>query len=282
MRVAILGTGIMGAPMARNLAAAGLETRAYNRTAERAQPLAEHGVTVAGSAAEAVEGADVVVTMLSDGPAVEAMTDGLTFGDGAVWAQMSTVGIEATGRLAARAAEAGAAFVDAPVLGTLKPAEDGKLTVLASGPDDAIERCSPIFRAVGHKTLRLGPAGKGTRLKLAVNAWVLALTQGTAEAVALAKGLGLSVDQMIEALEGSPTDAPYFRMKSALMDNGEYPVSFSLRLAAKDAALMAEAAGEAGVDLPMIRTIAQRLAEGVEAGHGEEDMAATYRLSAPG
>jgi 3-hydroxyisobutyrate dehydrogenase len=167
------------------------------------------------------------------------------------------------------------------VLGTLKPAQDGKLTVLASGPDDAIERCSPIFRAVGHKTLRLGEAGQGTRLKLAVNAWVLALTQGTAEAVALAKGLGLGTDQMLEALEGSPTDAPYFRMKSTLMDNGEYPVSFSLRLAAKDAALIAEAADAAGVDVPMIRTIARRLAEGVEAGHGEEDMAATYRLSAP-
>ena len=199
----------------------------------------------------------------------------------AIWAQMGTIGIEGTERCIDLARSHGRAFVDAPVLGTLKPAEDGKLTVLASGPDDAVERCSPVFRAVGHKTLRVGRAGQGTRLKLSVNAWVLALTQGTAEAVALAKAFGLGVDQMLEALDGSPTDAPYFRMKSALMDAGEYPVSFSLRLAAKDAALIEEAADAAGIDVPMIRTIAARLAEGVEAGHGEEDMAATYRLSAP-
>ena len=283
LTVAFLGTGTMGAPMAANIARSGLTVRVWNRTADRARPLEEHSATLAERPEHAVEGADVVVTMLADaGPTLEVAEAVLpALGADAVWAQMGTIGIEATERCIDLARRHGIAFVDAPVLGTLKPAEDGKLTVLASGPDDAIERCSPIFRAVGHKTLRLGPAGQGTRLKLAVNAWVLALTQGTAEAVALAKGLGLSVDQMVEALEGSPTDAPYFRMKSALMDNGEYPVSFSLRLAAKDAALMAEAAGTAGVDLPMIRTIAQRLAEGVEAGHGEEDMAATYRLSAP-
>jgi len=175
----------------------------------------------------------------------------------------------------------GTTILDAPVLGTAKPAQDGALTVLASCPDDAIDRCDPIFRAIGQRTVRPGAAGTGTRLKLAVNAWVLALTQGTAEAVALGKGLGVGLDQMLEALDGSPTDSPYFRMKSKLMDDGEYPVSFTLRLAAKDAALMAEAAALAGVDLPLIRTVAQRLAEGVDAGYGDEDMAATYRLSAP-
>jgi 3-hydroxyisobutyrate dehydrogenase len=176
----------------------------------------------------------------------------------------------------------GTTILDAPVLGTAKPAQDGKLTVLAAGPDDAIDRCEPIFRAIGQKTVRVGPApGAATRLKLAVNAWVLAQTQGTAEAVALGKGLGVSLEQMLDALDGGPTDSPYFRMKSKLMEDGEYPTSFSLRLAAKDAALMAEAAAQAGIDAPMIRTIAQRLAEGVEAGYGEEDMAATYRLSAP-
>jgi len=175
----------------------------------------------------------------------------------------------------------GTTILDAPVLGTAKPAQDGTLTVLASGPDDAIDRCAPIFRAIGQKTVRPGPAGAGTRLKLAVNAWVLAQTQGTAEAVALGKGLGVGLDQMLDALDGGPTDSPYFRMKSKLMDDGEYPVSFTLRLAAKDAALMAEAAAQVSVDLPMIRKVARRLAEGVDAGYGEEDMAATYRLSAP-
>lgn len=283
LTVAFLGTGTMGAPMAANIARAGLTVRVWNRTAERARALETDGATVAEQPEHAVEGADVVVTMLSDaGPTLEvaeAVLPGMA--PDAIWAQMGTVGLHATERCADLAGRHGTTFVDAPVLGTLKPAQDGALTVLASGPDDAVERCSPVFRAVGKKTLRLGAAGQATRLKLSVNAWVLALTQGTAEAVALAKGLGLATGDMVEALDGSPTDALYFRMKSKLMDDGEYPVSFSLRLAAKDAALIAEAADAAGVDVPMIRTIAARLAEGVEAGHGEEDMAATYRLSAP-
>jgi 3-hydroxyisobutyrate dehydrogenase len=283
LTVAFLGTGIMGAPMARNIAREGLTVRAWNRTTERARPLEQDGATVAAQPEHAVDGADVAVTMLADaGPTIEIAEAILpALGPDAIWVQAGTIGIEATDRCSDLAQRHGTTFVDAPVLGTLKPAQDGALTVLASGPGDAIERCSPIFRAIGQRTVRLGAAGQGTRLKLAVNAWVLALTQGTAEAVALAKGLGLGLDQMIEALEGSPTDAPYFRMKAKLMDEGEYPASFTLRLAAKDAALMEEAAEQAGVDVPMIRAIARRLAEGVEAGHGEEDMAATYRLSAP-
>jgi 3-hydroxyisobutyrate dehydrogenase len=283
LTVGFLGTGVMGAPMARNVAREGLTVRAWNRTIERARPLERDGATVVERAEDAVDGADVAVTMLADADATLAVAETIlpALGPDAVWLQAGTIGIDAIGRCADLAQRHGAAFVDAPVLGTLKPAEDGNLVVLASGPDAAVERCAPVFRAIGQRTLRLGAAGKGTRLKLAVNAWVLALTQGTAEAVALAKGFGLGLDQMLEALDGSPTDAPYFRIKAKLMDDGEYPVSFTLKLAAKDAALMEAAADEAGVDAPLIRTIAKRLAEGVEAGHGDEDMAATYRLSAP-
>jgi 3-hydroxyisobutyrate dehydrogenase len=283
LTVAVLGTGLMGGPMARNIAHAGLTVRAWNRTTERARPLEADGATVLERPEEAVDGADVALTMLADADATIDVAEAIlpVLGPDAVWVQAGTIGIDPIDHCVDLAQAAGVTIVDAPVLGTLKPAQDGKLTVLASGPGDAIERCSPVFRAVGQRTVRLGPAGEGTRLKLALNAWVLALTQGTAEALALAKGLGIELDQMLEALEGSPTDAPYFAMKAKLMDDGEYPASFSLRLAAKDAALMAEAAAKAGVDVPLIRTIAQRLAEGVDAGYGEEDMAATYRLSAP-
>jgi 3-hydroxyisobutyrate dehydrogenase len=284
LTVAVLGTGMMGGPMARNIARAGMTVRAWNRTIERARELEGDGVTVAERPEEAVDGADVALTMLADaGATLEVAAAVLpALRDDAVWCQSGTIGIEPTERCIDLAKANGTPLVDAPVLGTAKPAQDGTLTVLASGPDDATDRCEPIFSAIGQRTVRVGPAGMGTRLKLAVNAWVLALTQGTAEAVALGKGLGVDLEQMLEALDGSPTDSPYFRMKSKLMDAGDYPPSFSLRLAAKDAALMAEAAEKAGVDAPMIRTIAQRLAEGVDAGHGDEDMAATYRLSAPG
>ena len=284
LTVAVLGTGLMGGPMARNVANAGLTVRAWNRTADRARPLEGDGATVVERPAEAVEGADVALTMLADATATLEVAEAIlpALSDNAVWLQAGTIGIEAIERCAQLARDRGVALVDAPVLGTAKPAQDGALTVLAAGPDDAVERCAPIFDAIGQKVVRVGTEpGGATRLKLAINAWVLALTQGTAEAVALGKGLGVELDDMIEALDGSPTDAPYFRMKAKLMDDGEYPASFSLRLAAKDAALMAEAASQAGIDAPMIRTVAQRLAEGVEAGYGDEDMAATYRLSAP-
>ena len=283
MRVAILGTGNMGAPLARNLASAGLETRAFNRTAERAQPLAEHGVTVAGSAAEAVEGADVVVTMLSDGPAVEAMTDGLTFGDGAVWAQMSTVGIEAGERLVARAAEAGAAFVDAPVLGTKAPAEQGKLIVLASGPPEARERCAPVFDAVGAKTVALGDEpGAGTRMKLVLNTWLLALVEGLAESVALAERLGVDPAAFLEIIDGGPLGPPYAKMKGTMMIERSYEPSFPLALAAKDAGLALDAAAASGLELPALRAIRAQLEKAVERGHGDADMAAAVEASRPG
>jgi 3-hydroxyisobutyrate dehydrogenase len=284
LTVGWLGTGVMGAPMARNVAHAGLTVRAWNRTVERARPLEQDGVTVVERPEDAVDGADVAVTMVADADATLAVAETIlpAMGHDAVWLQMGTIGVEGTDRCVDLAQRHGVALIDAPVLGTLKPAEDGTLVVVASGPDDALGRCEPILRAVGQRTLRLGPAGRGTRLKLAVNAWVLALTEATAESVALAKGLGLRFEDMVEALEGSPTDAPYFRMKGKLMDDGEYPVSFALKLAAKDAGLMQAAAEKAGLDLPMVRIVAGRLAEGVDAGHGEEDMAATYRLSAPG
>src|SRR4051794_7264497 len=131
--IAVLGTGTMGAPMARNLADAGFEVRAWNRTAERAEGL---GATVCDDPAAAVDGAPLVMTMLSDGDAVQAVAADMldAFADGAIWIQASTVGIEATETLMRTAAERGVAFVDAPMLGTKQPAEEGRLTVLASGP----------------------------------------------------------------------------------------------------------------------------------------------------
>jgi 3-hydroxyisobutyrate dehydrogenase len=284
LAVAVLGTGIMGAPMARNLAGAGPDVRAWNRTAEKAQPLAEHGVTVAEDAADAVRGADVALTMLADAEATLAVGEqalGALDGE-AIWLQAGTIGIEGTGRCAEAARRAGASFVDGPVLGTRQPAEDGALIVLAAGPDAALDRCAPVFDAIGQRTLRVGSEpGAASRLKLVLNAWVLAVTQGTAEMIALAEGLGLDPQQALDALDGGPLDLPYLRVKGGMMMAGEFPPSFPLSLAAKDAALVAGAAQRAGVDLPLARAVAERYAQAREAGLGDEDMAATYRLSRP-
>jgi 3-hydroxyisobutyrate dehydrogenase len=282
MRVAVLGTGIMGAPMARNLRSAGHDVSAWNRSAEKAQPLAEDGVEVAGSIAEAVSGADVVITMLSDADAVEAVAgEALDALDGAVLAQMSTIGLDATERLARRAEEAGVPFVDAPVSGTKQPAEQGQLLVLASGPDDVRERVEPVFDAVGSKTVWLGGAGAGQRLKLVLNAWLLGMTEALAESIALAEALEVDPKQFLETIDGAPVGAPYAQLKGPMMIEREFPPAFPLALAAKDAGLVDEAARAAGLDLPLPRAIRDQMAKAVAAGHGDEDMAATIWAARP-
>jgi 3-hydroxyisobutyrate dehydrogenase len=278
--VAVLGTGIMGGPMARNIAAAGLETRAWNRTREKAEPLAEQGVTVADAPADAVSGADLVVTMLADGPAVEhVMTEGGALDamrDDAVWIQASTVGIAATERLSQLAEERGVTFVDAPVLGTKKPAEDGALTVLASGPESARDPCQPVFDAVSGRTLWLGEAGGGTRLKLVVNNWILDLLAALAETVALAERIDVPPEKFLEAIAGGAMDTPYAHMKANMMASGEFPASFPLRLAEKDVSLVLEAAERHGLELELAKATIERFKRADELGHGDKDMAAIY------
>jgi 3-hydroxyisobutyrate dehydrogenase len=279
--IAALGTGVMGAPMARNLARAGHEVRAWNRSSEKAAPLRDDGVDVRDDPAFAAAGADVVMTMLADADAVLDVARRTDLAEGQIWWQASTIGLDGTEECAALAQATGATLVDAPVLGTRLPAEEGTLVILASGPDDALDACTPLFDAVGSRTMRVGAAGTATRLKLAVNSWVLAVTQGTAETIALAQALGLDPAWVFEAVEGGALDLPYFRMKGKMMLDEQFPASFALALAAKDARLVGEAAERHGADVPIARAIAERFAEAAQAGHGEEDMAATYRLSRP-
>lgn len=279
--IAALGTGVMGAPMARNLARAGHDVRAWNRSADKAAPLRDDGVDLCDDPAAAAAGADVVLTMLADADAVLDVAHQADLAEGQIWWQASTIGIDGIEQCAGLAEETGATLVDAPVLGTRMPAEEGKLVILGSGPDEALDACAPLFDAVGQRTMRVGPAGAGTRLKLAVNTWVVAVTQGTAETIAVAQALGLDPTLVFDALEGGALDLPYFRMKGKLMLDDDFPASFALSLAAKDARLVAEAAERHGADLPMVRTIAERFAQATEAGHGDEDMAVTYRLSRP-
>jgi 3-hydroxyisobutyrate dehydrogenase len=276
MRVAVLGTGIMGAPIARNLRAAGHEVRAWNRSPEKAEAI--EGVEPAREIADAVRGADVVVTMLSDAEAVEAVVrEALPAMDGSVLVQMSTIGPEATARLA----EEVRPFVDAPVLGTKQPAEDGKLTVLASGPEDVRDRLDPLFDAIGAKTLWLGEAGAGSRLKLVLNTWLLALTEGLAEAIALAEALDVDPQTFLDTIDGGPIGAPYANLKGKLMIDGDFPPSFPLELALKDARLALAAAEERGLRLGALEAIAAQMQRAVEAGHGRADMAATIHASRP-
>jgi len=280
--VAVLGTGIMGAAMARNLLAAGMEVRVWNRTREKADPLAADGAAIAASPAQATEGVEFMITMLSDTLAVEdAVGEGMlsALGEGGVWIQTSTLGMEGSARLAEMASQHSVAYVDAPVLGTRQPAEQGQLIVLASGPEGVRKRCAPLFDAIGSRTLWLGEAGAGTRLKLVVNNWIVGLVGVLAETVAFARGIGVEPERFLETIEGGPLGLPYAHIKGNMMIEDEFPTSFSLALARKDAGLVLEAADAQGLRLAITEAVAGRFDEAIEAGHGDEDLAAVYRVA---
>jgi 3-hydroxyisobutyrate dehydrogenase len=274
----------MGAAMARNLIKAGMEVRAWNRSTEKAQPLAEDGARVFEDPAEAASGADFLLTMLSDADVIEEVVgEGVlsALADGGVWLQMSTVGERGNERLARLAAEAGVAYVDAPVLGTKAPAEQGQLIVLASGPEDVRDKCEPVFGAVGSKTVWLGRAGEGSRLKLVVNNWIVGLLGVLAETIAFARATGVDPQKFLETIEGGPLDLPYAQMKGAMMIEEDFPASFSAKLARKDAGLVLDAAGARDLEMAVASAVAARFDEAIEAGHGEDDMAAVYEAAKP-
>jgi 3-hydroxyisobutyrate dehydrogenase len=285
LTVSVLGTGIMGAAMARNLARAGHTVRAWNRTRDKAEPLAADGIEIADTPAQAVQGADVVLTMLYDAPAaLGVMREAApALRSGAAWVQSTTAGIEAIGELAGFAREHGLVFFDAPVLGTRQPAEAGQLLVLAAGPSEHRGAVVPVLDAVGARTVWTGEdgaAGSATRLKLVANSWVIAATNAAGEVLALSQALGVDPQSFFDAIAGGPLDMGYLRSKAGLVLNDQLsPAQFGVATAAKDARLIVEAGERYGVRLDVAAASAARLERAAAQGHGEEDMAAAYFAS---
>ena len=282
--VAVLGTGIMGAAMARNLLSADMDVRVWNRSREKAEPLAQEGAVVAGNPRDAAQGANFILTMLADADVVEEAVGGdvlSALAEDGVWLQMSTVGEGGNERLAGLAADRGVAYVDAPVLGTKQPAEQGQLIVLASGPEEVRERSEQVFSAVGTKTVWLGEAGEGSRLKLVVNNWIVGLLGVLAETVAFAEATGVDPAKFLETIEGGPLGLPYAQIKGGMMIEEDFPTSFSANLARKDAALVLDSAIDHGLHMRIAEAVTARFDEAIQAGHGEQDMAAVYRVARP-
>jgi 3-hydroxyisobutyrate dehydrogenase len=229
--VAVLGAGgPMGFPVTRNVTRAGFEVRAWSQSRDMASPLAAEGAYIAAGPADAARGAGIVVTVLADAGAVLAAMTGpdgalsamegsspsdaataTSAWDGpahAIWLQMSAIGEAATRHCERLANQHGIGFVDAPALGTRSCAEDGKLVVLESGPEEARPRVQPVFDAIGHRTVRAGQAGSGTLLKLVADTWLRSVVEGAVEAVELAEGLGLDPVVFCEAIDGGALDVP--------------------------------------------------------------------------
>jgi 3-hydroxyisobutyrate dehydrogenase len=279
--VAFVGTGTMGHGMATSAMRAGLPVVVWNREPEATKDLADLGADVADTAADAAARAGIVVTMVTNADAVvsiatdEGMLDALV--PGAIWAQMSTIGVAGTDRVAdlVESRRHDVTLLDAPVTGSKDPAEHGQLTIFASGPDDARSRVTPLFNALGHRTIWVGALGAGSRLKLVNNTMLAFTAEGVAASVALAHQLGLGTDTVIEALGDNPLTSPWESAKLERIAKGEYSPQFALALALKDVHLALEAVDPNRFEA--FASLAHEWERAVDQGLGNQDVTVVTR-----
>jgi 3-hydroxyisobutyrate dehydrogenase len=276
--VTVLGTGLMGAGMARSLARAGHQVTVWNRTPEKAHPLADQdGIKTVDNLTDALGGADFVLTMLFDADAVwEVMHQALPNApEHTVWVQSSTVGVAGTTRLAKLAEEHDIDYVDAPVLGTRQPAEEGNLIVLAAGEERLRDQVAPVFDAIGSRTVWVSEQpGDGHRLKLVANSWVLSVTGATAQGIGFAQRLGVDPQLFLDVISGGPLDCGYAQVKGRAMIEGDFTPSFGLDSAVKDSELILAGMRDAGVDQRLMGALRDTFTDVRDDGHGGQDMAA--------
>jgi 3-hydroxyisobutyrate dehydrogenase len=280
LTVAVLGTGTMGAGMTRSLLRNAIKVRVWNRTASKAQALAAEGAEVAASPVEAVTGADVVITMLFDAASVlDVMTEAApAFAPSTIWMQSSTIGVEGTTQAAALAQAAALRMIDAPVLGTKEPAEQGSLVMLMGGDRSLEPTLQPVLDAISTRVLWAGGLpGQGTALKLACNAWIASITAATAQSLTLASGLAVEPQLFLDAISGGTSDCAYAHLKGALMLSDEFSPSFGLDGLGKDVGLITDAAQRAGVDTTLLSALGQVYGRASELGYGGSDIAAVIR-----
>jgi 3-hydroxyisobutyrate dehydrogenase len=274
--VAFLGMGTMGHAMAGSALRAGVPTVVWNREPGRTEDLDELGASVATTPADAAGRAEIVVTMVTDADAVLAIArdQGMlaALAPGSIWVQMSTIGVDGIERVKSlvEAERSDVTLVDAPVSGSKGPAESGELTIFASGPEDASSRLAPLFDALGHRTIWVGPVGTGSRVKLVANAWLALAAEAVNTSLALAARLGIEAESVINALNGSPLVSPWQAAKLPRIAAGDYSVQFALALALKDVHLALEAAGDER--FRALHCLADEWQEVVGLGLGDEDL----------
>lgn len=273
MNATILGAGAMGSAMAERLSETGHRVTIWDRDPDHASRASGVGVAAAADAASAVAEAVVVITMVTNGEAVQAVAEQMlpAMRADAVWVQASTVGAEWADTLRALAVANGRTMLDAPVSGSTGPARNGTLSWLVAGPATAVEMARPVLDALGERVLVVGTAGEASRLKLVVNTWMTAATVAMADALAACDRLGVARSALLEVLAGGPLAMPYALQKAQLMTDGEFTAGFPVELALKDIRLTEQAEG---LQPPLVHAIEQRLQRAVDAGHARDDIAA--------
>ena len=278
---AFLGIGSMGHGMATSALRAGIPTIVWNRQPEATKDLAELGADVAESAADAARRAEIAVTMVTDADAVVSIArdQGMlaALAPNAVWAQMSTIGVAGIERVAGLvdAERPDVTLLDAPVSGSKVPAEQGQLTIFASGPDEARSRVAPLFEALGQRTIWVGAVGAGSRLKLVNNTWLAFTAEAVAASMALARRLGLETETMVNALDGSSLVSPWQTAKLQRIAKDEYAPQFALALALKDVHLALQAADDDR--FAALASLADEWQRAVDDGLGDQDLTVMTR-----
>src|SRR6476661_5623341 len=248
----------MGSAMGQRLLDQGIEVIGWDHTPEHARALEDRGAERAENPSGVVLGAEVVITMLPTASIVLDVVEPLLedWPEATIWLQMSSVGEVEADQLVSAADACGVTLVDAPVSGSTHPAEEGELTILASGPDSAHESVEPVFEALGSRVLWVGEAGMGSRLKMAANHWMIAMTAALAETMRLCEAMGLDQEQFVELLgDGGPLGTPYGLLKLDEMRRHDYPVGFPVRLALKDLELVREVEQGSGAAMPLLDVV---------------------------
>lgn len=284
MKIGFVGLGIMGSAMATNLLKAGFKVTIWNRSVGKCAPLVNLGAIVAASPRVVAESSDVIIAMMATPAAVQSVRDGsegvvagLSLGKG--YLDMSTVDAETSLKSAMLAHEKGALFLEAPVAGSRKPAEDATLTIMAAGDLDLYEASLPLLEKMGKKIMFLGETGQAARMKLANNLVMCGMLTALSEGIALAAGSGLDTAQLLEVLDSGAVTNPMFRMKGPqIAANKEFPVAFPLRHMQKDLRLALRLAEEVGQPLFVTATINELYKTALAQGLGDEDFAAISRV----
>ena len=275
-RLAVLGLGTMGQAMAGSALRSGISTVVWNREPDTARRMAGQGARVATSAVDAVKQVDVVITMVTDTQAVISIAVDLgvleALAPGAVWAQMSTIGVKGTAAVSSiiEKERPDVLFLDAPVSGSKVPAEQGNLVIFASGSEQARPIVQPVFDAIGQRTVWLGPIGAGSRMKLVNNTLLAFSAEGVANSLALARRLGLDVESVLDAFDGGPLMSPWTTGKISRIKGNDYSPEFPLALALKDVHLALEEADPGR--FAVLASLAREWDQLLDQGLGSEDV----------
>jgi 3-hydroxyisobutyrate dehydrogenase len=279
VRVGILGVGLMGSAMAGRLLDQGIAVIAWDRNPERARGLEARGATAAKEPAEVLRGTQAVITMLPTADVILDVVEPVlgAWPEDTIWLQMSSVGAAEADQLTQVAEAHAITIVDAPVSGSTHPAEEGQLTILASGPDSARTVLEPVFAALASRVMWVGEAGMGSRLKLATNHWMISSVAALAESMRLCDAMGLDQQHFVELLDGGPLGSAYAIQKLDEMQRHQYPAGFPVRLALKDLELVREVEQSSGARMPLLDIVHERFATASQS-FTDDDLAAIYEV----